>query len=495
MTTATLTDDLAAAVRATFADHVPAFVRRFVCIEDPDTGMPAPFDLWPMQEQALRTFLTARLVVVLKARQLGLSWLALAYALTRMLTRPGYRVTVLSRGETEAKEMVRRVAYMLRHLPGWIVAPGAAAEDRPGWEATTLTVTVRHADGEPSVLTAMPAAEDSGRSFTASIVIIDEWAFQQHARRIWSAAYPTVNRPDGGQVIGISTGQIGTLFEEIWTDAVNGRNAFHPIFLPWHADPRRDAAWYEETKRALPNTYRAEYPSTPEEAFTMGEGAAFQEWNPAIHVPYGAEWYPPPTWRIVRAYDGGFVQPACKWYALGPDGQAVAYREYYPERVTDDEQAQEIRALSRDQHGAPEVIAYTVADPAVWAKHSGTGESTAEVFAKHGISLIRGDNDRINGWKRLHQWLNAFEGPDGKPTARLLHTRACVNSLRVYPSVPADKHRPDDVDTKAEDHLLDCDRYFVMSRPAPPVDEQERRQRIRRRYKATRPVVSSVTGY
>lgn len=464
-------------------------------IEDPDAGLPIPFELWPGQVTALRTFVDSRLVVVLKARQLGLSWLALAYAVWCMVTRPGFHVVVLSRGEEEAKGMNSRVAFILRYLPSWLIAPGPASPLRLGWESTTQTTTVFHHGGEPSTLRALPAAADSGRSFTAALVIIDEWAFQQHAHRIWSAAYPTVNRPTGGQVIGISTGQVGTLFEEIWTGAVKGENGFVPVFLPWHTHPGRDADWYEATKRALPLTYRAEYPSTPEEAFTIGEGAAFSEWNPVIHAPLGADWYPPPTWRIVRAYDGGWSQAACKWYAIGPDGQAVAYREYYPSRVTDEEQAEAIIELSQNPHGAPEQVTYTVADPAIWSKQSGRGESTAEVFAKAGVPLIAGDNNRINGWKRLHQWLRTYDGPDGEPTARLIHTQACKNSLRVYPSIPADKHRPDDVDTTAEDHLLDCDRYFVMSRPSPAPDPQEQRKRRRRLASARRPVVSSITGY
>jgi len=404
-------------------------------------------------------------------------------------------VTVLSRGQEEAREIIRRTQYVLRWLPSWCVVHGRSRGGVPGWDGTTERVVIEHPGGNVSIMQAFAASPDAGRSFTSSLVIIDEWAFQQYADEIWSAAYPTINRPDGGQVIGISTGRIGTLFERVWQDACAGRNGFRPLFLPWHAHPGRDSAWYEATKRDLPQTYRAEYPSTPEEAFTVGEGAAFSEWDPLIHVPYDETWYPPPGWRIVRAYDAGWHQAACKWYAISPDGVAVAYREFYPSRMTDEDQAAAIRAMSRDPDGAPEVIAYTVADTACWAKQSGRGESTAEVFARMGVPLTPADKDRIQGWRRLHQWLRPFEGPDGRLTARLLHTRACRNSIRVYPAVPVDKHRPDDVDTDSEDHLLDCDRYFVMSRPLPPVDEQEQRRRQRERERLLRPVVSSITGY
>ena len=47
----------------------------------------APFDLWPAQVRTLRRMARASRLVVLKARQLGLSWLALAYALWLMTFR------------------------------------------------------------------------------------------------------------------------------------------------------------------------------------------------------------------------------------------------------------------------------------------------------------------------------------------------------------------------------------------------------------------------
>lgn len=470
------------------------FVREFVYIEDPQTdGLVMKFDPWPAQVEALNVFQDHRLVVVLKARQLGLSWLALIYTVWRMLTRSGFRATGLSRGENEAKELVRRIKFILRYLPDFLIRP---AEDAAGWNGLTweggvMGVTIKHPGKEDSSFNCFPAAPDSGRSFTSSLVVLDEWAFQQFARRIWQAAYPTINRPTGGQVIGISSGQRNTFFEEIWNGAVSGTNSFYPLFLSWRADPSRDDEWYEETKKNLPHTYRQEYPETPEDAFAAGEGAAFYEWDPKIHVPFDADWYPPPDWRIVRAYDGGLARACCKWYAISPDGDAVCYREFYPKNMTDDDQAQEIKRLSKCPDGSSEEIAYTVADPSCWSKQAGTGESTADVFARYGVPMRKADNDRINGWKRLHQWLKPREG---KPS-RLTFTKACVNTIRTYPTITVDENRPDDINTRQEDHPQDCDRYFVMSRPAAPRRPKEEEEMRRRRSRRIRPFISPITGY
>lgn len=284
---------LAEKLRRRCKDDCRFFIENYVQIEDRDApGLAVPFTLWPKQVEVLDLFLTRRLIIVLKARQLGLTWEALSYGAWRMVFTPGYAVNALSRSELEAKELARRLTFIMRHLPWWIaVEEKDAGPDYIGttWEATTMSVTIRHyyIDGkrrkeyEPSTFTSLTSGPESGRSFTVNLVILDEWAFQQWAADIWAAAYPTINRPTGGQVIGLSSGKRGTHFERTWDDAVNSQNDFVPVFLPWWADPRRDEAWYEATKRALPVTpdseknYHTEAPATPEEAFMYSGNNVF----------------------------------------------------------------------------------------------------------------------------------------------------------------------------------------------------------------------------
>ena len=44
-------------------------------------------------------------------------------------------------------------------------------------------------------------------------------------------------------------------------------------------------------------------------------------------------------------------------------------------------------------------------------------------------------------------------------------TSNCVNTIAQLPIIQLDKKKPEDVDTKGEDHLYDAIRYGVMSRP------------------------------
>lgn len=431
-----------------------AFIEKFVYIENMDTGQPVLFKLWPEQKRALQNIHDNRLTIVLKARQLGLTWLALAYALWCMLTRTGFRVTALSKKEDDALELVRRVKFILRNMPSYLIVEGKI-EGILSWEGTTGRVTIYHPDGEDSVLQSFTAAADSGRSFTSSLVLIDEWAFQEYAEQIWTAAYPTVNRPGGGKVIGLSTGKRGSFFETMWNNAVSKANNFIPIFLNWRADPSRDDKWYEQTKKDLPNSYKQEYPSTMEEAFAIGQGAFFPEWNPEVHVIQDPTWYPPDECQIHGAYDAGFGSRACfKWYAVFPSGRAVAYREYYPQQVTDDMQAKKIKELSVRPDGTPEYLIEIRADPSCWNKQSGTGKSTAQVFAENGIYMLKADNDLKNGWRRLHQYLMPFQNKEGKLISVLGFTSNCANTIRTYPACEQAKDNPEDINKNSEHHCF-----------------------------------------
>ncbi|MFA5667528.1 MAG: hypothetical protein WC944_11125, partial [Candidatus Cloacimonadaceae bacterium] len=421
------------------------FIRRWVYIEDKDealaggAGVVIKFILWPKQLTALASILANRLLIILKARQLGLTWLVLSYAVWRMLFFPGYTVAGVSRTEDEAKELVRRIAIILKSLPPWMAMERTTKNKKkllyyygPVWEATTMVVTIYHPGGETSVFRALTSAPGSGRSFTENLVMLDEWAFQQWAEEIWNGIFPTVNRPTGGQVIGLSTNKRGAFFEQICQKPADF--GFVRIFLPWWTDPRRTKEWYEATKKAMPHSWRQEYPSTIEEAMSAGEGTAFPEFTEQIHVcrPFRI----PSWWRRWRGNDPGYADPFyfC-WYAVSPDGQVYIYREYTrtekDPRVTYSDQARQVIRMSvvgseigqteKNEKGeeVPEDIGFTVAGRDAWnklgrglasQKTPSDGKSIIDCYAEGGLySCIEPPRDtktdRILQKAIMHEYL------------------------------------------------------------------------------------------
>lgn len=187
------------------------------------------------------------------------------------------------------------------------------------------------------------------------------------------------------------------------------------------------------------------------------EGQYFNEWRLDKHttVPFPI----PISWRRFRAYDHGRAKPACcKWYALDGDGRVWCYRELYSAGWNVDKIAEEINRLS-----VGESYDYSVADPAIFAKQgmvdASGAETIAEAFAHRNITFIPGSNRRVDGWNLLHQYL--FHDEANPP--KLIHFNTCHNSIRTYPNLIHDEHRPEDLDTQGEDHAQDCDRYLVLS--------------------------------
>ena len=91
---------LAAEAEAALA-NVQAFARH-AYIQTPD-GETVGFAQigWPWQFELLDTWATNKRVVVLKARQLGVSWLGATFALWRAVRRPGQAVLLISRNRSE----------------------------------------------------------------------------------------------------------------------------------------------------------------------------------------------------------------------------------------------------------------------------------------------------------------------------------------------------------------------------------------------------------
>lgn len=446
------------------------FTENFVKIEDRDSAeLAVPFILWAKQIEALNSFLNNRLNIVLKARQLGLTWLALAFAVWMLVYRAGYSVVAMSKREEDAKELTRRICFILKYLPNTMIREKKTAGKwaGPTWEATTLQVIINHPGKEPSVFNSLTSAQDSGRSLTANLVILDEWAFQQWAREIWSSAFPTINRPTGGQVIGLSTAKRLTLFEEVWKKATQGTNTFARVFLPWNTDPRRTQEWYDQTLNNLgEHLTKQEYPATPEEAFSFAEGLAFPEFSYDLHTVKPFEI--PTHWRKWRAADNGYTDPfAWYWYAVDEFGTVYIYREYTRDpkepKVSYSDQAKQVVLKTNKEQ-----IGFTVVGHDAWAVHPLTrstntpqGKSIIDFYYEGGINdCIRAITDRMFRKAIWHEYLKPYYDENAKvTTSKVKIFSSCTKLIETLPQLLIDEKDPEKVQECSIDHWYDGASY------------------------------------
>jgi hypothetical protein len=196
-----------------------------------------PFRLWPEQQRVAGLLQMNRLVVVLKARQLGLTWLVLAFGLWLMLFHPISTVLLFSRRDEEATDLLAvRLRGMYDHLPTWLRASGFITDNDHEWALVSGSRAL-----------AFPTT--AGDSYTATLAIVDEADLCPDLDRLMRAVKPTID--GGGRMVLLSRSDKSkplSSFKRIYTAAKQGLNDWMPIFLPWQARPDRDPAWYDDQR-------------------------------------------------------------------------------------------------------------------------------------------------------------------------------------------------------------------------------------------------------
>ena len=264
--------------RAAALEHPAGLLDHVTCI-DPKTGERFTFTLndekagWYWQREVLDDWRVHPLSLVLKARQIGITWLAAGYALWKLLTMPGTRALVVSINEDEAIKVVNRLFDMFNSLPEHLRFEAEVTKPTRASRPTTL-IEFTFPDGRISSVVGLPSTRRAGHGETATIVLLDEYARHEYARESWKAVFPTAD--NGGQIIVISTGNgvsneqtgEGNFFHHLWRN--HEEYGIEARFLPWDLHPDRDEAWYAQNARALPAADRGEqFPRNPEEAFIL----------------------------------------------------------------------------------------------------------------------------------------------------------------------------------------------------------------------------------
>lgn len=229
-----------------------------------------PFTVWPAQKGVLDHMAIERLIIFLKSRQVGLSWLACLFAMHNCALYPGYPVLCLSRSQDDADKMIHRISFLYHHhRDRALLSP--LIKDNMG--------TLEWANG--SSVVSLAATKNAGRGFTGALVILDEWAFMQWPRQTLAAIKPTIDA--GGKLFIISSadGQ-GSAYHQFWQHAQTGRNGYKAVFIPWFAHPERAADWRErKVIEAAGDTASVlrEYPANAIEAFTAAAGLVYDVWS------------------------------------------------------------------------------------------------------------------------------------------------------------------------------------------------------------------------
>lgn len=233
-------------------------------------------ELFDYQEDTIKTFMDNRYVVVLKARQLGLTTITMAYALWLLMFRPGSNIVLVSKNQTTADKALELIDFMWRFLPDSVKYRGPILENNAAKHHS-----YRFRDGMASNITSYAATKTVAAGQTANLVIWDEAALAEYQDDVLRTLLPTTDA--GGSMIVFSTPRGGhNTFASLFRDAQRGENDFVPVFHPWNVSRLVSQEDYEAKKRAMRNEpwlFYAEYPSSVEEGFRQSGRSRF------VHLP------------------------------------------------------------------------------------------------------------------------------------------------------------------------------------------------------------------
>ena len=214
------------------------FIHNFCYIYDATESRWVRFELWGAQASVLKTLLKNLLVIILKARQLGMTWLCLGFALWLMLFRPAATILLFSKTDDEAVHMLDfRLKGMYERLPNFLKSRAVVKNNAHEWVLANGSM-------------AKALATTRGDSYTVTYALVDEADLVPNLDEMLNSIKPTIDA--GGRLTLLSRSnkkKPQSTFKRIYRGAIDGANTWAHVFLAWWTRPGRTLAWYEEQKR------------------------------------------------------------------------------------------------------------------------------------------------------------------------------------------------------------------------------------------------------
>jgi len=242
---------------------------------------------WGWQRWLAEQLLEVRRLIILKGRQLGVTWICMAVDVAEAITMPDTASLLYRQKEDEAVDNVRRWFRLYQSLPYHftshiqVIKPDLNKTAQPGREGVQLLFP----GGEISEIVPMTSAGSSGHGRSVRRINLDEGAFIELLEDIMQAVEPAA----GGAFINMvstangrhnpDTGE-GNEYSRRWTDARTGTMAYKPVFFPYDIHPAREHPnWRltaQESQSLKPHQRYASFPYTEHEAFTLTSRTFFE---------------------------------------------------------------------------------------------------------------------------------------------------------------------------------------------------------------------------
>ncbi len=289
------------------------FLTRFVRTLEREKGE-ASFPEYIYLKDLINVFQRDTRVVILKSRQMMVTWSAAAFALWEAIFRGNADILFLSKREDDAKEAIRRLKYIYDRLPGYM---------RPRTGENTkyvLEFPIRN-----SRLMALPTHPNIGRTFSPTRIIWDEMASTPFDEEIFASLQPSLD--GGGFFIGISTSQgPNTKHAELYLNAE--AYGFTPVAIHYSLNPEKDEKWCLRARRGMSDQ---RWKMEQEMSMEMGGNRIYPAFQNQKHIL--PDFFQDPEAKIYRTIDFGYHTPVVLW-ALVQNGEVILFNEWIGEDST-----------------------------------------------------------------------------------------------------------------------------------------------------------------
>lgn len=447
-----------------------------------------PFPVKPYTRPLIELFEKEKTFYLAKSRQVQATWLFCAMALHTIEFFEHRLVLVISKKQDDAFGLIDRLRFIYNRQPLWLQA--LCPLDRPMRDQPMGHLFFRNG----SKVMGLPEGPDQVRMHTASLILLDEAAFQEDLEQTIGACNPSLF--GGGKSIVFSSmapGHFQKICEinepfshegELFRGFKVKKNADGNKIVELHysADSEKDPEteegrkWFKDSSSLYAGgvnspLWRREMEIDPKAG--AGERVFpdfFEKEKDIVCDPIT----PDHTYSLYGGFDWG-TRNAVSFhvYAFGLDGTITAVWEYVANRAT-------LPVVAKAVRDCPyyDRLEWIAADPSMWTENQAKKDgftSIARMFTEDlppELQLDKLMSAHGRGDMRFKQKLEVYWQ---KPPYKVKIGRNCqklIEELRNlrYPPAFVDKNDPEKILDK-DNHSWDDFKYAVMSHPSQKVVE------------------------
>lgn len=206
------------------------FIETYMKIINVDQGL-VPFILRDYQKDIIDSIHNNRYTIICTARQAGKSVTMTGYILWYMLFNEHVTVALLANKGDTAREILGKVQTAYYHLPAWLQS--GVIE----WNKGSISLE----NGSRAI--AGSTSSDTIRGYSINLLVLDEAAHVENWDEFSTSVLPTISSGQTTKIVQISTPYGLNHFYKTWQLALEKRNQYYSILVPWTRVPGRDEVW------------------------------------------------------------------------------------------------------------------------------------------------------------------------------------------------------------------------------------------------------------